>query len=83
LSFDNLSFEIVEEIVVEIELPLERSVGHTPSALEYGENLVEYFIEVHLNAPYQGCLATMMTGFCGFPTPAVKPEMIVPHRVSA
>jgi hypothetical protein len=61
LSFDNLSFEIFEEIVVEIELPPQRSVGHTPSALEYGENLVEYFIEVHLNAPYQGCLATMMT----------------------
>jgi hypothetical protein len=53
LGLDDLGFEIFEEIVVEIELPFERPVGHTSSALEDGKNLVEYVIEIHLDSPYQ------------------------------
>jgi hypothetical protein len=43
----------VEEIVIEIKLPFECPIGHTPAALEYGKNLVEHFIEIHLDSPYQ------------------------------
>jgi hypothetical protein len=53
LGLDDLGFEIFEDIVVEIELPFERPVGHTSSALEDGKNLVEYVIEIHLDSPYQ------------------------------
>jgi hypothetical protein len=65
LGLDDFGFEIFEEIVVEVELPLERPVSHTPAALKYGENLVEYCIEIHLDPPYQALASLTPHGDSG------------------
>jgi hypothetical protein len=44
---DEFFLKILEKRVVQIELPLEGAVGHTPAALPHGNRLIQNLLEGH------------------------------------
>jgi hypothetical protein len=47
LGIDEFRLEILEGVIIEIELPLERAIGHATSTLEHGQGLVQNLLEGH------------------------------------
>ena len=47
LGLDELDLEIVEGVIVQVELPFERAIGHAASTLEHGQGLVHNLLEGH------------------------------------
>ena len=47
LALDEFVLEILQIVVVEVELALERAIGHAPTALEHGDRLVEDLLKGH------------------------------------
>jgi hypothetical protein len=47
LAEDEFLLEIIEERIVQIELPLEGAIGHPSAALEQVHDLAEHVIKVH------------------------------------
>src|SRR5262249_52706411 len=44
---EEFRFEILQEIVLERELPLEGAIGHASPLAQQGHDLIEHFIQVH------------------------------------
>jgi hypothetical protein len=47
LGLDELDLEIVEGVIVQVELPFERAIGHAASTVEHGQGLVHNLLEGH------------------------------------
>jgi hypothetical protein len=47
LGLNELDFEIVEGVIVQVELPFERAIGYAASPLEHGQGLIHNLLEGH------------------------------------
>ena len=47
LGLDEFVLEIIEGVIVQLELPLERAIGHPAATLEHGQGLVENLLKGH------------------------------------
>jgi hypothetical protein len=47
LRFDELDLQVFEGLIIELELPFERAIGHSTSTLQHGQGLIHNFLEGH------------------------------------
>jgi hypothetical protein len=47
LRFDKLDLQILEDLIIELELPFERTIGYPASTLQHSQGLVHNFLEGH------------------------------------
>ena len=42
LGVDEFNLEVLDRLVIELELPLERAIGHTPPLAQQGDHLIHH-----------------------------------------
>jgi hypothetical protein len=47
LRLDKLDLQVFEGLIIELELPFERAIGHPAAALEHGDSVVKDLLKGH------------------------------------
>jgi hypothetical protein len=47
LAIDEFGLEVVEGLIIELELPFERPIGHATATLEHRHRLIQNLLEGH------------------------------------